>query len=152
MYVLPVELDEANKFDWLIFAITTLRDADLIKDLISEGACVNIPEDNPRRFEFSPLHMCADGDFVEGVAVLIGGGAEVDLRSSTGACNRTPLHHAVQEDNLPVVKELMSYGADPYCLLWGESHNKPLSWDCFELAEVHGSDKMKSYFRKCKVC
>ena len=82
------------------------------------------------------------------------GGAEVDFRSPLCPYKATPLHRAVQEDNLPIVKELMSHGADPYRLVTGLSslNGKPFSWDCFDLAEFVDSDGMKSYLRKYKVC
>ena len=66
----------------------------------------------------------------------------------------TPLHRAVQEDNLPIVKELMSYGADPYCLVkvFSSLNGKLFSWDCFDFADFSSSDGMKSYLRKYKVC
>ena len=71
--MLSAELDEAAKYDWLHVAITTLRDVGLLKDLISEGACVNMPENNPKSFVCSPLMQCVECDFVEGVSVLNGG-------------------------------------------------------------------------------
>ena len=152
--MLSVELDEAAKYDWLHVAITDLRDVGLLKDLISEGACVNMPENNPEGFVCSPLMQCVEYDFVEGVSVLVEGGAEVDFRSPLCPYKATPLHRAIQEDNLPIVKELMSYGADPYRLVMGFSSfsGKPFSWDCFDLAEFVDSDGMKSYLRKYKVC
>ena len=152
--MLSVELDEAAKYGWLHVAITDLRDVGLLKDLISEGACVNMPENNPEGFVCSPLMQCVEYDFVEGMSVLVEGGAEVDFRSPLCPYKATPLHRAVQEDNLPIVKELMSYGADPYRLVTGLSSlsGKPFSWDCFDLAEFVDSDGMKSYLRKYKVC
>ena len=157
MTVLSVEMDEAAKYDWLHLAVTTLRDVDLLKDMISKGACVNLPENNPKCFVCSPLMQCVEYDFVEGISVLVKGGAEVDFQSPLCPYKATALHRAVQKDNLPIVTELMSNGADPYRLVKGFSsslNGQPFSWDvdCFDFAEFCGSDGMKSYFRKYKVC
>ena len=58
IYFLIVEckpLTAEQKYDWLNIAITEFRDVDLMKEIISEGVCVNIPDPNPRGFEVKML-------------------------------------------------------------------------------------------------
>ena len=145
-------LTDEQKYDWLNIAITEFRDVDLMKEIISEGACVNIPDPNPRGFEVSPLHNCVEYDLLEGVPILVDSGANVSIRALKGY-KPTPIHQAIVRDNLPMVKMLLAHGADPYCLIHGLRPvlNEPFSWDCFEMAKVFENDEVISYFSGYKV-
>ena len=154
-YFLTVEckpLTAEQKYDWLNIAITVFRDVDLMKEIISEGVCVNIPDPNPRGFEVSPLHNCVEYDLLEGVSILVDAGANVNIRALKDY-KPTPIHQAIVRDNLPMVKMLLAHGADPYCLIHGLRPvlNEPFSWDCFEMAKVFENEEMISYFSGYKV-
>ena len=145
-------LTDGQKYNWLNIAITEFRDVDLMKELISEGACVNIPDPNPHGFEVSPLHNCVEYDLLEGVPILVDAGANVNIRALKDY-KPTPIHQAIVRDNLPMVKMLLAHGADPYCLIHGLRPvlNEPFSWDCFEMAKVFQNDEIISYFSGYKV-
>ena len=57
---------------------------DLMKEIISEGVCLNIPDPNPRGFEVSPLHNCVEYDLLEGVPILVDAGANSEHQSFEG--------------------------------------------------------------------
>ena len=114
--------------------------------------CVNFPADLPKDAEFSPLHNCVDYNLLEGIPLLVDAGADVDIHARDKH-RPTPLHCAILMEELPMVKELMLHGADPYCLVEAVDSvsGKLLRWDCFELAKVLKNDEVMSYLSKYKV-
>jgi ankyrin repeat protein/beta-lactamase regulating signal transducer with metallopeptidase domain len=84
------------------------NDVDLAELLISKGAAVNA-ELNTRITRYTPLHLAAmtDADMVE---FLIEHGA--DVKASSGAWGRAPLHQAVIVGKTDIVRLLLDKGAD----------------------------------------
>jgi len=62
-------------------------------------------------FYFTALHMIARKADVDGTALLIDSGADVNRRTTLGT---TPLHLAAEKNQLDVVKFLLDAGADPH--------------------------------------
>ena len=158
-------LTAEQKYNWLCIAISVFRDVELMKELISKGACVNFPDPNDHA-DFglipsiiygqglSPLHYCVDCDLLEGVPILVDAGANVNIRASTCTSYKlTPLHLAIVHNNLPMVKMLLAHGADPYCPVDGVGPilGKPFEWDCFEMANIFKNDEVMAYFSEYKV-
>ena len=146
------EPSEIEKYHWLNISIK-LHNVKLMKELISKGVCVNFPADLPKDVEFSPLHNCMEYNLLEGIPLLVDAGADVDIHARDKH-RPTPLHRAILAEELPMVKELMFHGADPYCLVEvvDPVSGKLLRWDCFELAKVLKNDEVMSYLSKYKVC
>ena len=148
-------LTAEQKYSWLCIAITEFRDVELMKELISEGACVNFPDPYCHAgfdLDRSPLHYCVDCDLLEGVPVLVDAGANVNIRALT-EYRLTPLHLAIVHNNIPMAKMLLDHGADPYCSVggFGPILGKPIEWDCFEMANVFKNDEVMAYFSEYKV-
>lgn len=75
--------------------------------LLSKGARVDAQNDAGE----TPLSLAARIGWVEGAQTLLGQNANVDLSNNRG---ETPLIIAVQMRDLPMVRLLMSKGADPH--------------------------------------
>ena len=108
------EPSEIEKYHWLNISIK-LHNVKLMKELISKGVCVNFPAELPKDAEFSPLHNCVDYNLLEGIPLLVDAGADGDIHARDKH-RLTPLHRAILAEELPMVKELMFHGADPYIL------------------------------------
>ena len=145
---------EIEKYHWLNISIK-LHNVKLMKELISKGVCVNFPAELPKDVEFSPLHNCVEYNLLEGIPLLVDAGADVDIHARDKH-KPTPLHRAILAEDLklPMVKELMFHGTNPYCLVEvvNPVSGKLLRWDCFELAKVLKNDEMMLYLNKYKVC
>jgi len=60
---------------------------------------------------FTPLHEAVFAGCTSGVRCLVAHGANVNCKD--GKSGRTPLHHAVESENIDVIRELLNCGADP---------------------------------------
>ncbi|XP_026067891.1 ankyrin repeat and KH domain-containing protein 1 isoform X2 [Carassius auratus] len=77
-----------------------------VKDLITEGASVNIPD----YAGWTPLHEAVQRNKYDMTESLLEAGAEVDCRGVDGI---TPLHDAIRCQYYKIVELLLKYGADP---------------------------------------
>ncbi|HEX8533371.1 MAG TPA: ankyrin repeat domain-containing protein [Allosphingosinicella sp.] len=84
------------------------RDRDLtwLRFLLSKGARADIQNKDGD----TPLIIATQLGWEEGAAALIGAGAKVDAFNSRG---ETPLILAVHKRNIPMIRQLLSRGADP---------------------------------------
>ena len=146
------EPSEIEKYHWLNISIK-LHNVKLMKELVSKGVCVNFPVELPKDTEFSPLHNCVEYNLLEGIPLLVDAGADVNIHARAKH-TPTPLHRAILAEELPMVKELMLYGADPYCLVEGVDSvsGKLVRWDCFKLAQVLKNNEVMLYLCRYKVC
>uniref|UniRef100_A0A673LLV7 Ankyrin repeat domain 31 n=1 Tax=Sinocyclocheilus rhinocerous TaxID=307959 RepID=A0A673LLV7_9TELE len=77
-----------------------------IKDLITAGAFVNIPD----YAGWTPLHEAVQRNKYDMTEILLEAGAEVNCRGHNGI---TPLHDAIYCQYYKIVELLLKYGADP---------------------------------------
>lgn len=82
------------------------RDVVWTRWLLQEDANPNIADKNG----VTPLLLASQMNFIEGVEVLVTGGARVDVTNSTG---ETPLIAAVHTGNIEMMKVLLRSGASP---------------------------------------
>lgn len=81
--------------------------AEVKRLLAKDPGLVNAPEG--RGFQFTLLHLAAEGGYREMVEFLLTQGAEINARDKDGD---TPLHVAAFEGHLEVVELLIAQGAD----------------------------------------
>jgi ankyrin repeat protein len=88
--------------------IITIKRRDLTWSsfLLGKGANPNIRDGQGN----APLHAAALLGFTEGAELLLGRNAQVNLANNSG---ETPLIIAVQQRNVPMVRLLLTNGADP---------------------------------------
>jgi ankyrin repeat protein len=103
---------------------------------VFEGIQLNGPTIRGRYFGDTPLHVVAVWGDDESARVLIAEGAEIDAR---GEHAFTPLHEAVQQGKIEVVKLLLENGADPYL--------KSDLGDAFDLAEFKSNPELTRLLR-----
>lgn len=108
----------------LIFRATERGDLQTVKRLVAEN-----PEvvNEVIETQDQPLHIACWQKYETIVRVLIQAGADVNSRGDFGA---TPLHYAVfegDEYSTPIVKALLSAGADPN-LVDNRASATPLKW------------------------
>uniref|UniRef100_A0A8C9PFM4 Ankyrin repeat domain-containing protein 11 n=1 Tax=Spermophilus dauricus TaxID=99837 RepID=A0A8C9PFM4_SPEDA len=82
------------------------RDARRIKELISEGADVNVKD----FAGWTPLHEACNRGYYDVAKQLLAAGAEVNTK---GLDDDTPLHYAANNGHYKVVKLLLRYGGNP---------------------------------------
>ena len=76
-----------------------------------DGVALSGPNARSRVFGDTPLHIVAIWGDVESAEILIQEGAEIDAR---GEDNFTPLHNAVEQNKIELVKLLLKYGANRF--------------------------------------
>jgi hypothetical protein len=86
--------------------VTARRDSLWVKFLLQRGANPNIRNNEG----ITPLQLATRLGFVEGAEMLIEGGAQVSVADQQG---ETPLIAAVHQRNIPLVRRLLSEGANP---------------------------------------
>lgn len=82
------------------------RDLTWSSFLLGKGANPNVRDGQGN----APLHAAALLGFTEGAELLLGRNAQVNLANNSG---ETPLIIAVQQRNVPMVRLLLTNGADP---------------------------------------
>ena len=81
---------------------------DTVRLLVSRGADVAQVARNPMKVQ--PLHAAAAGRSFEAVQLLVDAGAPVNGKQEKGWA---PLHEAVRQGNVELVRYLLAHGADP---------------------------------------
>jgi len=81
---------------------------DTVRLLLSRGADVAQVARNPMKVQ--PLHAAAAGRSFEAVQLLVDAGAPVNGKQEKGWA---PLHEAVRQGNVELVRYLLAHGADP---------------------------------------
>jgi len=79
-----------------------------VRLLVSRGADVAQVARNPMKVQ--PLHAAAAGRSFEAVQLLVDAGAPVNGKQEKGWA---PLHEAVRQGNVELVRYLLAHGADP---------------------------------------
>lgn len=89
-----------------LHVVTQRRDATWLRFLIGKGANPNTAD----RRGVTPLQLATNLGWVEGVEILVGAKAAVDLTNDAG---ETPLIAAVHRRDAGLVRTLLKAGADP---------------------------------------
>jgi ankyrin repeat protein len=83
----------------------------------------------------TPLHVLVWRNDLEGVQILIDGGADVDAQGEMG---ETPLHIAVTQHNIPIIQALLGAGTrDDIRCEFGDTPR--------ERAKTHGEDLERAF-------
>jgi len=102
-----VNVDELSVNDWTaLHAAADHGHTEIIQALVGAGANVNIRSDD----DYLPLHCAAISGYDQATRLLLESGSEKDAVDR--AEGWTPLHHAVENHHLSVVKTLLAYGAN----------------------------------------
>lgn len=80
---------------------------EIARYLVLKGADVNMPSNNG--FHVYPIHSAVAGNYIDIARVLIGNGAQVNVKQQAGL---TPLHSAAQNGNTDMLILLLEHGAD----------------------------------------
>jgi len=105
---------------------------DVVCTLLDAGANPNIANGRAE----TPLHIAACFGYADICREIIKFGGWIDAEDD---CGDTPLHWAVREEQIEIVRILLSSGADPYHL--NEDDESPLN-----LAETVGTDSLVNVF------
>uniref|UniRef100_A0A0C9RQ16 TSA: Wollemia nobilis Ref_Wollemi_Transcript_4106_1176 transcribed RNA sequence n=1 Tax=Wollemia nobilis TaxID=56998 RepID=A0A0C9RQ16_9CONI len=104
----PRETDDRG---WTLLHIGARKgDLKMVKQLLDEGADVNITSLGPKSPGATPLHLAAAGGHLKVMDELLDRGANIDARTK-GGCGWTPLHNAAKERNKKAIKYLIDNGA-----------------------------------------
>ena len=87
-------------------ALSRTSDVECFDFLIESGADINV---KGVKYQNSILHNAAYYNSPRSITQLIDYGAKIDAKNKRG---QTPLHIAVEEGNLNIVKALLKHGAD----------------------------------------
>ncbi|GAA5803111.1 hypothetical protein HPULCUR_008586 [Helicostylum pulchrum] len=117
-----------------LFSATTAGHLDKVKELIGQGANVNV-KDNAN---WTPLHEAAINARVEIAKYLIQAGADINVR---GYGLDTPLHDACQSNSNHCVKLLVDAGAHVFAL--NESNKRPIDLCTTEECKTILTTKMR---------
>lgn len=101
-----VNSKDGSNGDTGLHLVTRDRDFPWLNFLLSEGAKADVPNKDGN----TPLVIATQIGWQEGAALLLRVGAKVNLANNRG---ETPLMFAVQKRDVPMVRLLLSKGADP---------------------------------------
>jgi ankyrin repeat protein len=101
-----IDTRDASSGERAVHIVTRERDRNWLAFLLQKGANANAKDGSGQ----APLHIAASIGFVEGAQLLLLRGGQVDITNNQG---ETPLILAVQRRNLPMVRFLLTEGADP---------------------------------------
>ena len=85
------------------------RDVDRVRELLNDGADVNVRNANKGRLQYTPLHWAAHYGHLEIAEILISRGADLDAEDPSYS---TPLYLAAEQGHPKVVEFLISKGAE----------------------------------------
>jgi ankyrin repeat protein len=85
------------------------RDVDRVRELLNDGADVNVRNANKGRLQYTPLHWAAHYGHLEIAEILISRGADLDAEDPDYS---TPLYLAAEQVHPKVVEFLISKGAE----------------------------------------
>ena len=87
------------------------NDGDTVRELLARGADPNASEPAASKRSVRALHVAAAAGYANIVALLLGAGADANVRHSDGGVTAT--HLAAANGDTGVVEMLLSHGADP---------------------------------------